>query len=279
MMSLGACSGDGAGSDRTPEGGRTTEGGLDGGGAIAVGISWTKGIFVQPIWDQGQLRLLVSNRRTQAVSFRVFETTWEEDPNAMVADLPPTRGAELAQATVPPLSTLALDGSTLPGEGQGIWWVAVDDEYLGLIDRPQPPLLAGTLPIVSSETMFQTQLETDFALLPGPSFEAVVTFSQPGLLKIVPASSPSDYVALLSPTAVSSDDAAVTPTVDGFQVELPAETSVDSPARVQLTFDVPSGVLSSEAVIALSAGFFCFEPTTNGGCSSGTQITRFVPAP
>jgi hypothetical protein len=275
LSMLGACSG-GAdeGSEREAD-----NGGFDGGGQIALGLSWDKGVFVQPVWDEGQLRLLIANHRTEAVTLGVFETEWSDDPNPMFADEAPTRGASIAQSTINAQSTVSIDASALMGPAGELLWVNAGDERLGLIERPQPPLVTATLPIVNRETFGNAQLETAFALLPGPTFEATVTLTKPGELWLGPPASPSVYVELLTATEASSDDALVTPTTDGFRVVLPDDTSEQKPARVQLSFAVPQGLLSGETMLALDAGYLCTELLGGADCGTGAGIVRLLPAP
>lgn len=64
------------------------------------------------------------------------------------------------------------------------------------------------------------------------------------------------HVELLTATEASSDDATVTATTHGFRVVLPDDTSEQTPARVQLSFAVPQGLLSGETMLALDAGYF-----------------------
>lgn len=272
LSTLAACSG---GDDAGPA--RTADGGLDGGGSIAVGLSWERGVFVQPIWEQGQPRLLVSNRSAEEIAFGVYATEWTVDPEG--PDRAPDRGALLSEASVPAHATRSLDGATLVGSAGDLLWVSVDDERLGLLYRPQPPVVTGTLPFISSEPLTQAQVETDFSVLPGASFAATVTLSQPGQLWIQPATSPNAAVEILTATSVSSQDAVVTTTADGFRVELPAETSETSPARVQLSFTLSQGATAGEPLLAFDAGFFCTEPGGESGCNRGTGLLRFVPEP
>jgi len=274
LSMLSACSGGAEpGSERSAD-----NGGFDGGGQIGLGIGWDKGIFVQPVWDEGQLRLLVANRRTKAVTLGVFETEWSDDPDPMVADDAPRRGASLAQSTIPAQSTVSFEGSALLGPEHEVLWISAGDEQLGLIERPQPPLVTATLPVVSTEAFPNAQVETDFSLLPGPTFEATVTITRPGELWLEPSTYPWMDVELLTPTEVSSDDATVTSTPNGFRVALPHDTSQETPARVRLAFALPEGELSADAMLMLDAGFLCIE-LMGDECVEGTGILRQLPAP
>lgn len=275
LSMLGACSGGtDAGSEREAD-----NGGFDGGGQIALGLSWDQGVFVQPVWDEGQLRLLIANHRTEAVTLGVFETEWSNEPNPMFADQAPTRGASIAQTTINAQSTVSIDASALMGLPGELLWVEASDERLGLMERPQPPLVTATLPIVNRETFGNAQLETAFALLPGPTFEATVTLTQPGELWLEPPASPSMHVELLTATEASSDDATVTATTHGFRVVLPDDTSEQAPARVQLSFAVPQGLLSGDKMLALDAGSLCTELLEGGDCGRRADIVRLLPAP
>jgi hypothetical protein len=274
LSMLSACSG-----GAEPESERSADnGGFDGGGQFVLGLSWEDGVFVQPVWDEGQLRLLVANRRTEAVTLGVFETDWSEDPNSMIADEGPARGAALARSTIPAQSTVAVDGSALLGPQHEMLWISADNERLGVIERPQAPLVTSTLPIVSSETVGYAQLETDFSLLPGPTFEATVTITTPGQLWLEPSTYRPMQVERLSPTEVSSDDATVTSTPNGFRVVLPNDTSQETPARVQLSFAPPQGLLSADAMLVIDAGVLCIQ-LMGDECVVGTEIVRLLPAP
>jgi hypothetical protein len=80
----------------------------------------------------------------------------------------------------------------------------------------------------------------------------------------------------LGATDVTSDDAVVTTTTDGFLVELPAETSEATPARVQLSFSVPPA--AGEATVAFDAGVYCVDAGTQG-CGYHDELQRLVPRP
>lgn len=274
LATLAGCSGgdDAAGGDDSsmPP---AADGGLDGGGLIGVGLPWDKGVFAQAIWVDGQPRMLVSNRRAEDVSFGVFTAEWEGQ-----ASIP---GARLLEEAVPAYATRVLDAGALLGALGDLLWIGVDGERLGFLYRPQPPAITATLPVVSNDFSVREpigQLETDFSVLPGTTFEATLTLTHPGELWEQPSSSPTPDVEFLIPTEVTSADALVTSTTDGFRVEVPAETSEASPARVQLSFSVPS-VLSTGSLVALNPGFFCNDPQHPSGCGSGANLIRFVPAP
>jgi hypothetical protein len=275
LSMLGACaSGADEGSEREAD-----NGGFDGGGQIGLGLRWDQGVFVQPVWDEGQLRLLISNHRTEAVTLGVFQVEQSSDPDPMVAEQALTRGASIAQTTIGAQSTVSIDGSALMGPAGELLWVEAGDDRLGLIERPQPPLVTATLPIVSRETFGNTQLETAFALLPGPTFDATVTLTKPGELWLEPPASPSMHVGLLTATDASSDDAIVTATTDGFRVVLPDDASEQKPARVQLSFVIPQGLLSGGTMLALDAGYLCTELLGGADCGTGAGIVRLLPAP
>jgi hypothetical protein len=274
LSMLSACSGGAEpGSERSAD-----DGGFDGGGQFALGLNWETGVFVQPVWDGGQLRLLVANRRTEAVTLGVFESEWSDDPNPMLADQGLTRGAALAQSTIPAQSTVSVDGSALLGPQHELLWFSADNERIGVIERPQAPLVTSTLPIVSSEPSRYAQMETSFSLLPGPTFEVIVTLTKPGELRLEPSTYRPMQVELLTPTAVSSDDATVTSTPNGFRVALPDDTSQETPARVQLSFAPPQGQLSADTMLVIDAGFLCIE-LMGDECATGTRIVRLLPAP
>jgi hypothetical protein len=273
LATFTACSGgDDNGPPRTAEG---SNGGLDGGGSIGVGLSWEKGIFVQAIWVDGQPRLLVSNRRADEVSFGVFAAEWGGEQHG--SETAPSRGALLAEAVVPAHATRTVDAAALVGPMGELLWIDVDDAQLGLLYRLQPPSVAGTLPVISTDASGRAQIETDFSVLPDASFEATVTLNRPGQLWLQPSASPTADVQFLTATDASSEDAVVTTTTDGFRVELPAETSETNPARVQLSFSLPPEAGSS--LLAFDAGWFCTEPVGANDCDSGFGLLRFVPAP
>jgi hypothetical protein len=278
---LGGCSADG-GDDGHDDGQPQAGGGLDGGGQIGVGLSWTEGVFVQPVWDEGQLRLLVANRRAAATSLGVYETAWPAADDH-VGDQGPTRGDELLQQTVPAGATATIDGSALLGPSDDLLWVAADDDSLGLIERPQPPLVDGVFPIVSNNPNSPSQVETAFSLLPGPSFEATVTLTRPGLLWLKRASSRVADVVFLAATDASSEEGAVTAITDGFLVVVPHGTSTEAPTRVRLSYSVPQDSMTADALVAFDAGFFCYQPrgtsAATSGCDAGAGLFRFAPAP
>jgi hypothetical protein len=276
LVTLGGCSGsDDAEPPRTAE---SAGGGLDGGGALDIRLEWSKGVFVQPIWVEGELRCLISNRRAEAVSVGVFESAWPDDSE--IADLGPTRGTRLLEAVVPAHTTRTVDATTLLGTSAGeILVVGVDDEELGLMFRPQPLLVPGTLPVISTNWSREAQVETDFSVLPGTSFEATVTLTRPGQLQLRPAWSAgwsTDAVEVLGATDVTSDDAVITTTTDGFLVELSADTSETNPARVQLSFSLPPA--SGDATVAFDAGVYCVDQGTQG-CGYHDELQRLVPRP
>ena len=272
LGTLSACSG-GGGDDKAPRETADT-GGLDGGGSIGVGLSWDKGVFVQPTWVDGEPFLLVSNRRAEEVSFGVFATEWGGDQYG--SEVAPTRGASLTEAVVPANSTRTLDAAALLGDAGDVLWVSVDDDKLGLMLRPQPPSVSGTLPVISSDWRGRAQVETDFSLLPGSSFEATVTLARPGQLQVQPSASPTADVTFLPALSASSEDAVVTSTAEGFLVEIPDGTSEASPARVQLSFSVPP---TGSALVALDIGSFCVDAPDTTECESTVGLRRFVPSP
>lgn len=288
---LGACSGS---ADPAPD--RSADrGGLDGGGQIGLGLSWEKGVFVQPVFEEGELRLLVSNRRARAVTLNVYETAAAGDDGGetpiddlgVSSEETVTRGARIAELAVPAQSTKTFDGAALLGPEGELLWVDADDDELGLLERPQPPLAAAALPVVSGERERSGQIETDFTLLPGPTFDATVTLTAPGHFWVEPPAYQSMHVELLTATAASSDDAAVTPTGTGFHVAIPEGTSAESPVRVKLSFELPHGVLSADTMLALDGGFLCtsLRPGADDSaaqpedCANGAGLVRLVPAP
>lgn len=273
LGTLSACSG---ADDSAPP--KTADaGGLDGGGSIAVGLSWDKGVFVQPTWVDGEPFLLVSNQRADDVSFGVFAIASGGDQYGSEVRL--TRGASLTEAVVPARTTRTLDAAALLGNVGDVLWVSVDDELLGLMFRPQPPSVSGTLPVISSDWRGRAQIETDFSLLPGTSLEATVTLARPGQLRVHSSSSPTADVAFLPALSASSEEAMVTATTDGFLAEIPDGTSEANPAYVQLSFSAPVASASESALVALDIGSFCVDEPNTSECESTVILRRFVPTP
>jgi hypothetical protein len=115
--------------------------------------------------------------------------------------------------------------------------------------------------------------------LPGTSFEATVTLTRPGQLQLRPSWSAgwsTEAVEVLGATDVTSNDAEITTTADGFLVELPAETSEANPARVQLSFSLPP--TSGEVTVAFDAGVYCIDQGTQA-CGFHDELQRLVPRP
>jgi hypothetical protein len=279
LSMLSACSGSDQGTQTADNGG------LDGGGQFALALKWDAGVFVQPIWEEGRPKLLVTNRRNQQVSFGLFET------GRLIADLssenPATRGASIDQWQLPAESTQSLDADHLLDPALDALWVEVAGKPLGLLERPQPPLVAATLPVVSDERARDGQIETDFSLLPGPHFDAAIILRKPGHFWVEPSRYQSMDVQVLTATAASSEDADVETTSDGFHVAVPEGTSADKPMRVRLSFELPQGVLAADTMLAMDGGFLCTElrkDADNGqpqpaDCANGAGLTRLVPAP
>lgn len=277
ILTLGALAGCSGGNESgAPQ--TADAGGLDGGGSIGLGLSWEKGVFAQPIWVDGEPHLVVSNRRSEEISFGVFAVEWEgtqdeSEPSA-------SRGALLTQEVVPAHTTITLDATALVGPLGEILWISADNEKLGLLMSLQPPLVTGTLPVISNDWPGGGQIETDFSTLPSTNFEATVTLTKPGALTVQPPSSIAG-VAFLTATGATSEDAVVTTTTDGFRVDLPAETSETTPARVQLSFNLPLASVSGSSQLVLDAGTLCTAEAnvSDGGQHSASGASSRCPEP
>ncbi|MDF3064806.1 MAG: hypothetical protein K0R38_407 [Polyangiaceae bacterium] len=286
LVSLGCSSSDAESSDG-PD--RSEGGGMDGGGQIGVGLAWDKDVFLQPLWQDGEMTMNVVNRRAQAVEVEIAPFVCEERDTGLADDCEVVLTQALVNWPVPADSTASFAGAPLL-EHDGLLSVRLGDEQLGLMEAPHPPLGADPGAFVSnqgfgtSSRRGRVELTTSYASVPGETFQAQLTVTQGGRLFIAPEPAQAGVV-VVTPQAARSDAPPVDASGVDFVVDVPPSASETSPFRLELEFALPNDAPAG-SVFVIQPGRLCTEFTegstslTLENCAGSTGTLRLLlPSP
>jgi hypothetical protein len=253
------------------------EGGMDGGGQLGLGLTWSTRVFVQELWEESGVSFVGMNQRSEAVRLEVFDFDCSGD--AAVGDSCRV-GDKLAEWEVPANGSRAVDVNALISEQQGLVALRANGENLGTIERPRQPR-ATVLPVVSNQGLNGgfvegAQVETESATV-GSTFRATISLSRPGELAFVSAPADLESVQFARIVGAHSGDADVVETATGFHVVLPSDTSQERPIRVELELAMPDD-FAGGPLLGLDGGHYCFEGTSSN-CGRGAGITRALLVP
>lgn len=261
-------------------------GGMDGGGQIGVGLAWDKGVFLQPLWQDGKLSMNVVNRRAAAVSLEVAPFVCTESDTGLADACDVVVTPTLVTWQVPAASTAAFDGAPLLVEDR-LLSVRVGDEDLGLMETPRAPLGSEPGAFVSNQgfgTSSPVELTTSFASVPADTFTALLTLTRSGRLFVAPEAPPEPNVILLSPRTAHAQEPPTDASGDSFYVDVPPGTSDENPFQLQLEFTLPSDA-PADAVFVLQPGYLCTEftnitsPTLESCASTSGTLRLLLPTP
>jgi hypothetical protein len=229
--------------------GCATDGGMDGAGSFVAGLDLGQQVFVQSVWQDGELSYLVMNERTEDIELTLRDRTCIEY-RCDVSTQP-----VLVTWPVPARSTRRFGGEEVLG-APGIIVVQVGPDTLGIIPPPHAPGLAPLLPIVSNSATFTglvndiAQVESSVVALTGSSLTLVLVLPNPmGQLKL-PAHQAAAEIPILDVVDVRSEQIAVQRIGDDFVLDV--QNSNSDTVRVEVDVAVPADA-ADRLVVGFSA--------------------------
>jgi hypothetical protein len=245
---------------------------------FGLGLDWDYGVFVQPLWQGGELSYLVINDRNDLVDLVV---------DALVDD----GGAFARERLAGPWTVAARSHQTFSGGdvqtlvGPLMSWLAGDIE-LGLDRLLERPPVSTTARVVSNHGTngsggdFFAQIESDFVVAPGPAFTLTLAVP-PGELTLSAHTQLGSRLPILDILAVRSVQATVRQTTTGFSALVPrpedpawSYASATDFARIDVDVALPAG--SAEAPNALFDAWF-WSVSDDGEPRAGNAMTRAFP--
>jgi hypothetical protein len=252
-------------------------GGMDGGGSLGLGLTWTSRVFVQELWEESGVSLVGINQRSEAVTLELFEFVCGQSVEVSDAC---SVGNQLATWDVPANEARVLDANAFVSAPGTVFALRANGMSLGLIEAPRPPR-AAVLPMVSNQRLNggfleAVQVETESASA-GENLSATLSLSSPGELTLTSAPPAAESVQFARLVGAYSDDVEVVETATGFRVVLPGDTSEEQPVRVRLDLAPPDD-FSGGPLLGLDGGHYCFEGALPN-CDRGVGITRGLLVP
>ena len=254
------------------------DGGMDGAGALSIGLSWDHGVFTQPVWENGSLAYIVLNDRDEDVALAFARARCGDEAGGAGC----TFGETIATWRLPARSLRKIAGANaaaISAAGQ-LLGVTANGTRLGLL-LPEVAPRASELAVISNAGINSTsglgpslgQIETDFLVAPAAEFTLGLSLSAGGELTLsrTPSSEKLTFVDVLG---VRSQAASIRTTERGFSVTVPASASDEAPVRVDVDVRVP------ESFSGKFVGFeslMCWETGSDGRCTGGRLFQRGVP--
>lgn len=271
---LGGCSSP----DAPREEAETPGGGMDGGGQFVLGLAWDRQVFLQPLWQNGKLTMLVVNQRAQPIQVAVARYLCPDDGVSLADACRADPMETLARWQVAAASTATFDGTPLLVEALALS-VKVDGERLGLMEMPRAPLGGESGAFISNQghsNTYHLELATRFARLPGATFQAQLTLTHGGRLSVAPSASLGPNLVTLTPLAARADGVDVAGSE--FFVDVPESTSEQNPFSMELDFAAPAGAPSG-SLFVLHPGRLCIALDDRQSCTSIVETLRVLPPP
>jgi len=265
---------------------------MDGAGSIALGLDWRSGVYVQQLWERGELEYLVFNERAEDIDVLVEHGCLPSDTGEKLEPCAVTPVA--GPWHVPAASHEIFPASEFTTPGRWLFFRLATGERLGLLEPAVAPL-PSSLRLISNEgpngdggVFHDIQIETDFLVAPAASFTITLVVPSDTLVEqnaklMLPwYTEPTESVQYFAPVAARSSLGEVKQTSAGLSIDIPnrpdpdvAEGPVDtSPIRIEVDLALPADFACGR--LAAFRGWLCRREEA-GECVTSNGVSRAIP--